>query len=95
MDQIGLTNSLILDQLNRDWLFHKQLEASKERQALIKSQSNTFSLLSDIANANNIHLILLFERLLLNQELTLYANSLEEINGIKTELASKRMVNYV
>jgi hypothetical protein len=86
MDQIGLIGINFLKQLNREWETNLRLEASHERHALIKSQNNTLSLLSEIANANNIQLILLFERLLLNQELSLYANSPEEINSIKTAL---------
>ncbi|MDR2123870.1 MAG: hypothetical protein LBP38_02670 [Desulfovibrio sp.] len=86
MDLIGLRSDL-LAQLNRDWHVHRQLEASDERKARDKSLENTLAILKKIAGASDISLILITEKFLLNQELSLYANSPEEHNSIKTALS--------
>jgi hypothetical protein len=83
----GLTDNPLVDQIARDWEAHELLEASKERQSLNKSLAITLAILKDIADSRDIPLLLANERLLLTQEISLYANSPEEHNSITTALA--------
>jgi len=79
----GLISEL-LNQISQDWELYQRLEASKERQARDKSLGLTLTLLKRVAATKDINLILATEKLLINQELSLYANSPEEHNSIKT-----------
>lgn len=85
MESAGLIDSLF-NRLDRDWKLYQQLAACKERQARDEGQEVTLALLKQIATTKDISLILTAEKLLLNQELSLYANSAEEHNSIKTAL---------
>jgi hypothetical protein len=84
---VGLTDNPLFDQLARDWKAHELLEASTERQSLNKSLAITLTILKNIADSRDIPLILASERLLLTQEISLYANSPEEHSSITTALA--------
>ncbi|MDR3299680.1 MAG: hypothetical protein LBU43_06685 [Candidatus Accumulibacter sp.] len=77
----------LLDQLSQDWKAYHQLEISKERQDIDTSLENTLTMLKCLADPMDISLILASEKLLLNQELSLYANSLEERNSVETALS--------
>jgi hypothetical protein len=87
MDQAVLTDKKLLEQLNRDWEAHCQLEACKERKALDHSLANTRTILQSLCQSGELPLLLAAEKLLLNQELSLYANSLEEHNSITAALS--------
>jgi serine phosphatase RsbU (regulator of sigma subunit) len=82
----GLISEL-LNQISQDWELYQRLEASKERQARDKSLAITLALLKRVAATKDINLILATEKLLISQELSLYANSPEEHNSIKAALS--------
>jgi len=82
----GLISEL-LNQVSQDWELYQRLEVSKERQARDKSLAITLMLLKRVAATKDINLILATEKLLISQELSLYANSPEEQNSIKTALS--------
>jgi hypothetical protein len=87
MDRVGLTDSSLLEQLNRDWRAYLRLEACKERKALDHSLANTRTILQSLCQSGELPLLLAAEKLLLNQELSLYANSPEEHNSITAALS--------
>ena len=68
------------------WEAHRLLEESKERRAHNEGLAELLALLKELAVAGDINVLLTAERFILNQELSLYANSAEEHNSIKIAL---------
>jgi hypothetical protein len=86
MARTGLTDNLLVAQLNATYDAHKLIEASAELQTLNMIHVKTVEILKDLSASRDIALLLSAEQLLLSQELSLYANSPEERNSITTAL---------
>ncbi len=81
MEKTGLIDSIALN-INRRWRSHLLVNASKEMKEQNLVLSETLSLLKKVNAANNLHLALGVEEMMLRQELAAYANSPEQHNSV-------------